>query len=157
MTFFAAKRFLCRFEKSMKQLEAHLQDCTMAYHGSPHATIHNCLSNDRIRSFLLQRSSIKHGWIFFDHVNVHPQAMSLINDSPQQMSQKAIPHLLRFVPREVMLFVLDMRLQLGERIEGVDGGADASMVDQAHDTDVDFLQCLFPLTKATIQSAKMNK
>ena len=76
--------------------------------------------------------------------------MSLINDSPQQMSQKAIPHLLRFVPGEVMLFVLDMRLQLGECIKGLDGCAQASMVDQAHNADVDFLQCLFSLTKATI-------
>ena len=97
--------------------------------------------------------------MFFDHVSSHPQAIFLPNNRPQQQSQKAVP-LLRFVPREVMLSVLDMRSQLGKGTEGMDGRAQSSMVDQTHDAHVDFLQCLFSPHKASqpsISQSEQNK
>ena len=72
----------------------------------------------------------------------------LPNDMAQQVDQKTVPLLLRFVPREEMLGVLDMGSQRGKRIECTDGRAEAEMVDEAYDAYVDILQCLHsPLTQ----------
>ena len=90
------------------EFEAHFQDRTMAYHGSPYATIHNWVSNDRIRpSFFNDQVTSKDGRSLTTSTSTLKPIL-LPNDQAQQESQKAIPMLLRFVLREEMLGALDM-------------------------------------------------
>lgn len=71
-----------------------------------------------------------------------PSGLLLLVNRPQQNPQKPIPLPFRLILGEVMLFLLDMLLQLCVRTKHVDGNPETSMVDEVYDADIDRFQDL---------------
>lgn len=92
----------------MNQFEAHFEDRTMAYHGSPYATRHNlCQVTEPARlSFKVQASSTD--GCLVDHASLHPRAILLINDVPQQQGQEAVSLPLGFIFGKIVGRFLDV-------------------------------------------------